>query len=311
MFEALKKLQELYLKGSPQLQRDYWTEELLELYSSSLGERISWKWQHCLEDLKKQNVHPENLFPKKNFLLEDWACGPGTASLKYLELCDQINNYKLKLVDRSTVACSFAQKKIKETFYSIDFSDNQIPNKKEFLHIQLISYVLSELSTTSLSQIVDNLKKTDLFIWIDASSIKESQQLSRIRDSLLEEFYFLAPCPHQRECPVLKTKNDWCHRFAKAPTYVFHDSEWSRISKELKIDLRSLPYHSLYGVKKTLFNKTPEFKLPELNNLRLLGRPRVGKHEAKADFCTTAGEYKTLTFTKQKDLKIYQILKDL
>lgn len=170
---------------------------------------------------------------------------------------------------------------------------------------------MSELSTTSLSQIVDNLKKTDLFIWIDASSIKESQQLSRIRDSLLEEFYFLAPCPHQRECPVLKTKNDWCHRFAKAPTYVFHDSEWSRISKELKIDLRSLPYHSLYGVKKTLFNKTPEFKLPELNNLRLLGRPRVGKHEAKADFCTTAGEYKTLTFTKRKDLKIYQILKDL
>ncbi len=317
MFEDLKKLQELYLKGSSQLQRDYWTDELLELYASTLGERISWKWQHCLEDLKKQNIHPENLFPSKNFLLEDWACGPGTASLKYLELCDQIQNYKVKLVDRSSAACTFAQKKIKANFSDVEFDgDKQQDTKTESnsLHIQLISYVLSELSSNSLSQIVDSLKKTDLFIWVDASSVKESHQLSRIRDSLLTDFYFLAPCPHQKECPVLKTKNDWCHRFAKAPTYVFHDSEWSRISKELKIDLRSLPYHSLYGVKKSLFNKTlknpPEFKFPEFNNLRLLGRPRVGKHEAKADFCTNEGEYKTQVFTKRKDPEIFKRLKN-
>jgi ribosomal protein RSM22 (predicted rRNA methylase) len=306
MLSKLKKLQELYLSGSPQLQKDYWTHELLEIYASTLGERISWKWQHCLEDLKKQNIHPENLFPKKKFLLEDWACGPGTASLKYLENCDHTQNYKVKLVDRSSTACAFAQKKIKECFH-IEFTESQ--NEKDSLHLQLISYVLSELSALSLAQIVEKLKKTDLFIWIDASSIKESHQLSRVRDSLLEEFYFLAPCPHQKECPVLKTKNDWCHRFAKAPTYVFHDSDWSKISKELKIDLRSLPYHSLYGVKKTLFNNPPEFYPADFNNLRLLGRPRVGKHEAKADFCTPEGAYKTLTFTKRKDPEFYKLLK--
>ena len=307
MLSKLKKLQELYLSGSPQLQKDYWTHELLEIYASTLGERISWKWQHCLEDLKKQNIHPENLFPKKKFLLEDWACGPGTATLKYLEHCDHAQNYKIKLVDRSSTACTFAQKKIKESF-AVEFTETQ--KEKDVLHLQLISYVLSELSALSLAQIVEKLKKTDLFIWIDASSIKESHQLSRVRDSLLEEFYFLAPCPHQKECPVLKTKNDWCHRFAKAPTYVFHDSDWSKISKELKIDLRSLPYHSLYGVKKTLFNNPPKFNPTDFNDLRLLGRPRVGKHEAKADFCTSEGEYKTLTFTKRKHPELYKRLKD-
>lgn len=320
MLEKLKKLQELYLSGSPQLQKDYWTPELLEIYASTLGERISWKWQHCLEDLKKQNIHPENLFPKETFILEDWACGPGTAALKYLEFCEHIQNYKVKLVDRSSIACRFAQKKIKDIFSAVEFTENQTSNDRDFLHIQLISYVLSELSAHSLAQIVDKLKKTDIFIWMDASSIKESHQLSQVRDSLLEEFYFLAPCPHQKECPVLKTKTDWCHRFAKAPTYVFHDSEWSRISKELKIDLRSLPYHSLYGVKKSLFlNKQPhslfqqnppQFKYPDFNDLRLLGRPRVGKHEAKADFCTTEGDYKTLTFTKRKDTELYRRLKE-
>ncbi len=303
MLEKLKKLQELYLSGSSQLQKDYWTQELLEIYASTLGERISWKWQHCLEDLKKQNIHPEHLFPKKKFLLEDWACGPGTASLKYLENCDHTQNHKVKLVDRSQTATTFAQKKIKELFSKVEFTENQ--NEKNFLHLQLISYVLSELSALSLAQIIDKLKKVDLFIWVDASSIKESHQLSRVRDSLLEEFYFLAPCPHQKECPVLKTKNDWCHRFANAPTYVFHDSNWSKISKELKIDLRSLPYHSLYGVKKTLLNNTPKFT-SDFHDLRLLGRPRVGKHEAKADFCTTEGAYKTLTFTKRKDPDLYK-----
>jgi hypothetical protein len=67
-------------------------------------------------------------------------------------------------------------------------------------------------------------------------------------------------------------------------------------------------------VKKSLFSNNlenpSEFKFPEFNNLRLLGRPRVGKHEAKADFCTTEGEYKTQVFTKRKDPEIFKRLKN-
>jgi hypothetical protein len=83
--------------------------------------------------------------------------------------------------------------------------------------------------------------------------------------------------------------------------------------RELKIDLRSLPYHSLYGIKKSLLNNTPidppKFESPEFNDFRLLGRPRVGKHEVKADSCTLEGEYKTQIFTKRNQPDIFKRLK--
>jgi hypothetical protein len=69
MFDDLKKLQELCLKGSvatPTRLLDRRAFRTLLVYSRRAY--FSGSGVTALEDLKKQNIHRENLFPSKNFL---------------------------------------------------------------------------------------------------------------------------------------------------------------------------------------------------------------------------------------------------
>lgn len=97
--------------------------------------------------------------------------------------------------------------------------------------------------------------------------------------------------------------NDWCHHFAKAPAEVFHSAKWAELSKELRIDLRSLPFTALYAIKKA-FNLKP---LPK-EAIRL-GRPRVGKHEITVDHCTLNGTYENTKISKRENPELFKKLK--
>ena len=50
----IQKLKALFDTSSKELRSDYWTEELLQIYSETLGERIRWKWDHVLKNLKEK-----------------------------------------------------------------------------------------------------------------------------------------------------------------------------------------------------------------------------------------------------------------
>lgn len=293
MFSKIQKLKELFDHSSTELRKDYWTEELLELYADTLGERIHWKWDAFLKDLKERRIHPEFLF-ENTLNFTDWGCGPGTASAAVAKSSSKKHSFQFE--DRSSIAVAFAQKRL-ETF-------NEKKGDEKGPRILLISYVLSELAKSDEAKLVDKIFSTDAFLWVDAGTHKESRRLSEIRNTLSSHFDFLAPCPHSKKCPLSTTDNpnDWCHRFAEAPQEVFHSSKWSEISKALKIDLRSLPYASLYGVKKSFAVKTLPIEIR-------LGRPRVGKHEINLDFCTLDATYEHRKVTKRNDPELFKKLR--
>lgn len=296
----IQKLKELFDHSSIELRNDYWTPELLQLYSETLGERILWKWQAFLQDLKTQLKHPELLFKNTSLKITDWGCGPGTASFAFANSCVE-GPHHFSFFDRSQAAMDFAQKRLSR------FSHTD--SKLEAPQLLLISYVLSELPKDEETKLIEKIQTCDAFLWVDAGTYKESRRLSEIRNTLLSEFNFIAPCPHSLKCPLSEEANphDWCHRFAKAPQEVFHSAKWSTLANELKIDLRSLPYASLYGVKKKFLSQ--ELIEPLANSEVRLGRPRVGKHEITLDYCTPNAEYVRKKVTKRDNRELFKKLK--
>lgn len=244
--KALKKLRENFLQASSALKKDYWNEELLEVYAQTLGERIRWKWAHVGEHLREQKIDPASLFPQDAFFIEDFACGPGTASVEFGKILPSSTEFFAS--DRSKVAESYARKRIENEFPDWKFSTSAQKNKK----IILISYLINELDHKMLKSIEAKIHQFDLFIWLDAGSHDVSRKLSEVRDRLRGTFHFLAPCPHQKSCPILAAENarHWCHTFAPAPQHVFHSREWAQAARLLGFDLRSLPFHYIYGVNK-------------------------------------------------------------
>jgi len=294
----IQKLKELFDHSSAELRTDYWTPELLQLYSETLGERILWKWQAFLEDLKSTYRHPEFLFKDSSLKITDWGCGPGTASFAFAKSCSN-GPHNFNFFDRSQVAMNFAQKRLSD--YSHTDSKLEAPS------LLLISYVLSELPKEEENKLLEKICAADAFMWVDAGTYKESRRLSKIRNTLLSHFDFLAPCPHSAKCPLSDDAHphDWCHRFAKAPQEVFHSSKWSTLANELKIDLRSLPYASLYGVKKKFSDQTATIDHKEVR----IGSPRVGKHEITVDFCTPEAEYVRRKVTKRANPELFKKLR--
>jgi ribosomal protein RSM22 (predicted rRNA methylase) len=298
VLSKIQKLKELFDHSSAELRTDYWTPELLEIYSETLGERIRWKWKGFLENIKEKESHPERLFQGRGLQILDWGCGPGTASLAFAESCEnKLNSFEF--FDRSAEAMAFSQKRLAA------FRSDMNPNSETSVKLLLVSYVLSELPKAEEEKLLEKIFSMDAFLWVDAGTHKESRRLGEIRNTLLSQFTMIDPCPHNLQCPLSGSANpqDWCHRFAKAPQEVFHSAKWSEISRELKIDLRSLPYASLYGIKKKF---APPLNVPSETRL---GRPRVGKHEITLDFCTEQGDYARKKISKRENPDLFKKLR--
>ena len=58
----------------------------------------------------------------------------------------------------------------------------------------------------------------------------------------------------------------WCHHFARVPSWVFQDGGWAQFSRNLGIDLNTLPYSYLVLTK--------EQRRSVNENTRIIGRPR-------------------------------------
>ncbi|MCU0787067.1 MAG: hypothetical protein MUC91_02585, partial [Verrucomicrobia bacterium] len=68
---SLERLRAAFLEGSAG-GTDYWSsDEDLASYDLTFAQRIGWKWDWVLEDLKRLGWHP----PAGDLL--DWGCGSG------------------------------------------------------------------------------------------------------------------------------------------------------------------------------------------------------------------------------------------
>ncbi|NBX77571.1 MAG: methyltransferase [Proteobacteria bacterium] len=258
--------------------KSYWdSTEVLNQYDYTFAQRIGWKWDAVLSELQETRCF-EDL---QSATLIDWGCGTGIATRKFLDLVGHRFVNKIILLDKSQLACRFAQESILKKYPEIEIETNLSKSKLE-KRILLVSHVLNELSPAAEKELLSLIETTVLVIWLEPGTPASSSKLIEYRERFRKSFSVLAPCPHQEVCGLLKEKNsaNWCHFFAAPPSQIFRDSFWSEFSKRLQIDLRALPTSFL------VIGKSPQ---KNTGTKRLIGRARHYKGYSLVLACSLAG----------------------
>lgn len=285
-WKALERMRAAFLAGTAG-GTDYWQSESdLAAYDATFAQRIGWKWDYILEELKRRGWRP----PGGELL--DWGCGSGIASRAFLDHFGAQSSSGLRLWDRSSLAMSYAAQRAREKFQQLKVvtGANSIteaaatgasPLRDGTL---LISHVLTELTPEQTESLADLAAKAASVIWVEPGTFECSLTLIAIRERLRERLNVVAPCTHAGRCGILAPENErhWCHHFAAPPPEVFVDGNWSRFANLLGIDLRDLPLSFL------VLDSRPA---PPLSTRagRVIGHPRIYKAHALLLGCDTSG----------------------
>ncbi len=285
-------MRKMFLENTAEIaMKSYWesTEQLQE-YDQTFARRIYAKWVPVIENTKDV-VEAIN----QEVEIFDFGCGTGVASEVFLDFFrGKINISKTVLWDHANVARNFSYKKLSEKFLEIKFEIQkkflQLKSKK----ILLISHVLNECA---MELIQKNMDEADIVYFVEPGNFDASRKLGMLRNSVLEKFDIIFPCPHHMQCGMFdkKHKQDWCHFFAKVPQYFFHDSNWSKFSKEMKIDLRSLPYSCL-----VLTNKKNGAQANNRRERIVIGKTKEDKIKTSFMECRFDAEIEIVSLNKSK-----------
>ena len=273
-WKALDRLRRAFLDGTAGT-LDYWRSEGdLASYDATFAQRIGWKWDYVLSELRRRGWTP----PKD--VLLDWGCGTGIAGRAFLDHFGVEAVTSLALSDRSSLAVSYASRAAQSKYPQLDFFLG-IPARPGTL---LLSHVLTELTPEQIEELVKLVETATTIVWVEPGTYEASLTLIAIRERLRSRFHVVAPCTHAARCGILAPGNErhWCHHFASPPPGVFTDPEWSRFAHLMGIDLRSLPLSFL------VLDRRPA-PVPPPDAVRIIGNPRFYKPYALLLGCDEQG----------------------
>jgi ribosomal protein RSM22 (predicted rRNA methylase) len=293
-WNALERLRNSFLEGTAGA-ADYWrTESDLASYDATFAQRIGWKWDYVLNELRRRGW-----LPAPGPLL-DWGCGSGIAHRAFLDHFGASTVSTLRLCDRSSLAMRFAERRAREKFPNLTVervSGSPAPTLLTDTTF-LISHVLTELRPQEIEALADTAATATSVIWVEPGTYEASLTLIAIRERLRGRLNVIAPCTHQEQCGMLAPRNErhWCHHFAPPPPEVFTDRHWARFAQIAGVDLRSLPLSFL------VLDRRPSPSLPA-GSTRVIGRPRLYKPHASLLGCDASGvEEKRLSKRTHPDL---------
>jgi SAM-dependent methyltransferase len=278
----------------------YWlTHSDLAAYDLTFAQRIAWKWEAVLAELKLRGWRP----PRGEML--DWGCGSGVASRSVLREFGADQFSLLRVFDRSPLAMEFAANRAKAVFPKLPVLAGQLDADR--IGTLVLSHVLNELMETDLPALLQLVRRADAVLWVEPGAHADSRALITMREELRQDFEVIAPCSHRAACGLLVAGNErhWCHNFAAPPSGLMADSDWVRFGQRMGIDLRSLPYSFLVLERKGLrpsANKFPGW-------VRVVGTPRVYKGFAKLFTCQADG-VRDLTLQKRDAPEVFKRLKN-
>jgi hypothetical protein len=282
---VLDRLRECFLARSA-TGADYWrTPADIANYDFTYGERIGWKWDAVLRELRLRGW-----FPPPHSVLLDWGCGSGVAGRRILDFFGAHQFAALQLFDRSTLAMEFATAAARRRYpeLSIECAGRGVPTSGRGT-VLVASHVLNELDEAATRSLRQALDGADAVLWVEPGTHADSRALIAMRDSLMDQFVVVAPCTHQAPCGLQAAVNErhWCHQFATPPAGVMGDGDWVRFAQRAGIDLRSAPYSFLVLERRGLREPIPG-RLPE-GWARFLGGSRVYKGYARVLGCRADG----------------------
>jgi hypothetical protein len=238
---ALDRLRDGFLHGAAAT-GPYWSNaEALANYDFTYGERIGWKWDQVLRELRQRRWTPAS---RQVF---DWGCGSGVANRRVISFFAAENFDALTVWDHSPLATDFAADAARRAFPKLSVAEATpgLLAATDRIGLLLISHVLNELSPEQVDALRIFAARADEIIWVEPGTSDVSRRLGRFREQLRAAgFRVIAPCTHENECPMfaLGRERDWCHFFAPPPPEIFADSNWVKFGQRAGIDLRSLPY---------------------------------------------------------------------
>lgn len=324
-WSALDRLRDGFLRGGAAT-GPYWKSIAdLASYDFTYGERIGWKWDHVLRELRLRQWRPA----ARNVV--DWGCGSGIAACRVIEFFGAENFDTLTVWDHAPAACDFADAAATLAFPRLrvasatpGFLESAAP-----IGLLLISHVLNELSPAALASLRTLIARADEVLWVEPGTHDVSRSLGALRDELIRAggFRVVAPCTHQNLCPALAPgkERDWCHFFAPPPSEIFADSRWVKFGQRAGIDLRSLPY-CFFALDRALidvaavYDRRSDDSLPTESHddghkpslqgqilSRIIGRPEHFKPYARLLNCDATG-LTELELPKRADPALYKQL---
>ncbi|HTO03128.1 MAG TPA: small ribosomal subunit Rsm22 family protein [Opitutus sp.] len=321
-WKALDRLRDGFLTGGA-AQGAYWKNKSdLASYDFTFGERIGWKWDHVLRELRLRRWQPASRH------VFDWGCGSGIASRRVIEFFGPTNFDTLTVWDHSPAACDFAAEAASQAFTQLHVTSATpgFLRSDEPIGLLVISHVLNELSPLDLATLRTLVGRAAEVIWVEPGTHEVSRALSGLRDAFLSTFRVVAPCTHQNRCPALAPgkERDWCHFFAPPPSEIFANPDWVKFGQRAGIDLRSLPYcfvaldRSSPEAARVLEEQPPinepviaeegEAGTPLSPTLsRVIGRPEHFKPYARLLNCDASGLHE-LELLKRTDPALYKQL---
>lgn len=336
-WEVLDRLRETFLSDA-RMEGPYWhTITDLEAYDLTYAERIGWKWDTVLRELKLRgwtplspdadgrpssreatneaprsmpSASPELGPPGQNALtVFDWGCGSGVAGRRVVELLGAENVARLVLHDHSSLAIEFAEHRARKSFPSLTVERASYRVLQEGpIDVLVVSHVLNELDDIGRAELTGLLARAQTVLWVEPGTHEVSRALVGWREQARAAgFNVVAPCPHANACGLLAVgrERDWCHFFAAPPPEIFANSEWVKFGQRAGIDLRSLPYSFLVLDRRADFaGHRPS--LPDAS--RILGEPRVYKGYAKIFNCSARG-VEELMLQQRADKELFKSLK--
>lgn len=298
-WDALERLRDGFLSGTGGT-RAYWQSHSdLASYDLTFAQRIAWKWDAVLEELRLRGWSP----PPGEVL--DWGCGSGVASRCVLRAFGTKKFSTLRLFDRSSLAMEFATARATAVFPQLTVNSGAPAGQR--IGLLVLSHVLNELPEAERSALLQLARQADAVLWVEPGAHADSRALITIREQLREEFEVIAPCTHRETCGLLAAGNErhWCHSFAAPPPGVLTDSDWVRFGQHLGIDLRRAPYSFLALERKGLRPTEEKFS----GWSRLVGAPRVYKGFARLFACRAEG-VRDVTLQKRDAAAVFKRLKD-
>ena len=288
---ALSRLRAGFLDGT-NAGGAYWQSETdLELYDCTFAERIGWKWDAVLAELtaREWSPHAKHVY--------DFGCGSGVAGRRVLGTWG--NTESLTLTDVSPLAVRFAEAKARVRFPQV-----QLRSAGETMQpgsLLLVSHVLNELNTAARARLIALARQAEEIIWVEAGTHADSRALIAVREELRSEFTVVAPCTHAEKCGMLSPGNErhWCHHFGHVPSEASQDAHWSQFSRDLGIDLTTLPYSFL-----VLSRNGGRL---EPGATRIIGRPREARGRMEILSCDSSGVC-DLTLQKRDEPALFKSL---
>ena len=288
---ALSRLRAGFLDGT-NAGGAYWQNETdLALYDCTFAERIGWKWDAVLAELTAREWIPRARH------VYDFGCGSGVAGRRVLGTWGNMES--LTLADVSPLAVRFSEAKARVRFPQVQLrsaSETMQPGS-----LLLVSHVLNELNAAARARLLALARQAEEIIWVEAGTHADSRALIAVREELRSEFTVVAPCTHAEKCGMLTPGNErhWCHHFGHVPSEASQDAHWSQFSRDLGIDLTTLPYSFL------VLSRNGGGLEPGAT--RIIGRPREARGRMEILSCDSSGVC-DLTLQKRDEPALFKSL---